>query len=879
MESGVSPYLVRQSSQISGGALGGELHDVVFVLDSSASISANSWELQKQGAINTFYGSNAFLPVNGTVAISIVLFADSAVTEVPLTVLDTPATASALAATISGIAKVGVYTQLAAELRYAVDELRRGAGPNRIIVVSTDLIALDQTSRSLGDQIRTGTGYASGLGATRICTVMIKNDSPCSDPPESTPNDDLRRLANTLDAPAPQPYLDQPIGHFSCAYTATNPPDPSAVLDFVLLCRECGCSVLHVGETDCQPNGVPDVCEPACGVAGAPPLECDPTGDPDGDGIPNATDNCPCNSNPSQVDSDGDGIGDACDTCHDSDGDGYGDPGHPENRCVTDLCPAVPSFDNGDSDGDGIGNACDNCPNHQNANQADFDGDGVGDECDNCRTTPNPRNAVPTDCNGDGQIYLESEQVGKQCDSDGDQVGDACDNCRDFGNPYHQDCNGDNDWNDPGEGLYEQCDADGDGVGDICDPLQIVEWRSVRSHSGGVDRAIILNPTATGNGLSGPTVEPRIGGIQRIQIKFDGAWGMPDSPDTGNIDMIGQYIDDSNEPVVVSYSPTSSRRLPEDPSVLEMEFVPPLPNQGCYRIAIWGDGTVVHQTIIGDNNVYIRGLVGDANSDGQVVLGDALFTKARVNLNSADAPRYDVNLSGGLINLGDAIRVKLEVKSPVPICKCPDPPSSGNVLLVQESLQQTTLLLGSEEASGTLNITPDPVVKSIQVTPGQSFDIDVRVASTGFETAGMQAELLASSDNVFTIAGPGGLGTSVSHHPAFNDNNPSDPSGWDLDDPTGTWDSNQLTGFALKLPGGELTSLTANGPYGTVLTSDPIVEGTSRVMTLNVTVANNNALIGQSYTINLTGLHVFTAEGETSSCIDEAPITVEVVAP
>jgi len=38
----------------------------------------------------------------------------------------------------------------------------------------------------------------------------------------------------------------------------------------------------------------------------------EPDPDADGDGIPNATDNCPCTSNPDQIDADGDGIGDVC---------------------------------------------------------------------------------------------------------------------------------------------------------------------------------------------------------------------------------------------------------------------------------------------------------------------------------------------------------------------------------------------------------------------------------------------------------------------------------------------------------------------------------------------------------------------------------------
>jgi hypothetical protein len=48
--------------------------------------------------------------------------------------------------------------------------------------------------------------------------------------------------------------------------------------------------------------------------------------------------------------------------CVDSDGDGYGDPGHPENTCPTDNCPEIYNPDQEDSDGDNVGDSCDICP-------------------------------------------------------------------------------------------------------------------------------------------------------------------------------------------------------------------------------------------------------------------------------------------------------------------------------------------------------------------------------------------------------------------------------------------------------------------------------------------------------------------------------------
>jgi len=60
-------------------------------------------------------------------------------------------------------------------------------------------------------------------------------------------------------------------------------------------------------------------------------------GDADGDGTPDATDLCPCVSDPGQLDLDGDGVGDSCDP--DDDGDGLADDLDcaPRNGAVTDI--------------------------------------------------------------------------------------------------------------------------------------------------------------------------------------------------------------------------------------------------------------------------------------------------------------------------------------------------------------------------------------------------------------------------------------------------------------------------------------------------------------------------------------------------------------
>ncbi len=163
---------------------------------------------------------------------------------------------------------------------------------------------------------------------------------------------------------------------------------------------------------------------------------CDDCTDTDGDGygnpgFPNNTcpeDNCPDVYNPDQIDSDGDGIGDACDECTDLDGDGYGDPGFPNNTCPEDNCPDVYNPDQLDSDGDGLGNACDNCPFVFNPDQSDFDGDGIGDSCDTCTDWDgdgygNPGFPANT-CPDDNCPFTYNPD---QTDSNGNGIGDACD--------------------------------------------------------------------------------------------------------------------------------------------------------------------------------------------------------------------------------------------------------------------------------------------------------------------------------------------------------------------------------------------------------------------------------------------------------------------
>ena len=160
--------------------------------------------------------------------------------------------------------------------------------------------------------------------------------------------------------------------------------------------------------------------------------------------------------------------------CIDSDGDGYGDPGHPENHCPDDNCPDIFNPDQEDLDDDLVGDSCDNCFEVYNPNQTDTDSDGIGDACDSCTDSDGdgfgdwgfPENTCPTDnC---PSIYNPDQE-----DADADGIGDSCDICTDidgdgFGDPGYpaNTCTEDN---CPTVYNPAQDDFDGDGLGDSCD--------------------------------------------------------------------------------------------------------------------------------------------------------------------------------------------------------------------------------------------------------------------------------------------------------------------------------------------------------------------------------------------------------------------------
>lgn len=261
------------------------------------------------------------------------------------------------------------------------------------------------------------------------------------------------------------------------------------------------------------------------------------------------------------------------------------------------------------------------CTKSFSVTSPDSDGDGTPDCQDGCPSDPNK--IAPGIC-GCGV---------SDTDTDGDSVPDCHDNC-------------------PGLANADQGDRDHNGVGDACEPTRsILHWRSVRTHAGLGALPIELDKATSGNGISGPTAESRTGGIQRIEIVFDGSVALTDG---AAILVVGQTTSAGVPGPLTSYSPDSVSLAAPDTIALVFNSGT-LPDQTCYTLTV--GATTIGENLGGDADCMVRSLAGDVTSSGGITLSDAIAVSVRLGQSVPANPEFDLDCDGS-IALPDALIAK-----------------------------------------------------------------------------------------------------------------------------------------------------------------------------------------------------------------------------
>lgn len=209
-------------------------------------------------------------------------------------------------------------------------------------------------------------------------------------------------------------------------------------------------------------------------------------------------------------------------------------------------------------------------------------------------------------------------------------------------------------------GAYEQIPQDSNAI----------IWRSIKTHTNAGPQAIALHPTASGNGASGPTVEPRQGLPPIIQAHFQ----QPVQIKPGaRIQLVG-YTAFPNGIMSGPFDYSGGTQISMlDDRTVQISMTGFQPDQICLKIDVGpalldADGN----PLTGDTDCLLRILLGDVNGTGDVSIGDALYMKPFMSTTGSPLtnPRCDINLTGE-VNLGDQLLLKSRIRSQSPRALCP----------------------------------------------------------------------------------------------------------------------------------------------------------------------------------------------------------------
>ncbi len=175
--------------------------------------------------------------------------------------------------------------------------------------------------------------------------------------------------------------------------------------------------------------------------------------------------------------------------------------------------------------------------------------------------------------------------------------------------------------------------------------ISIVGFESCRDHGQSVGEACLNIPD------DGSFIESRLGGIERIRVRFSGAVD-PNSWDQSSVvilrlDQFGQSIDLSNVSISLDLIDANATGV--------IEFNPSLPDHARYCVAIQSVVGADGGPLDGDRDRILAALAGDCLADGSVTNADLAYVRVRRGIDpiddqSNDEIRADILTDGRITN-------------------------------------------------------------------------------------------------------------------------------------------------------------------------------------------------------------------------------------
>ena len=159
---------VKESSPASAQAAPTPVNDLVFLVDGSGSIDSNDFAIQIDGITTALQDQN-LIPPDGSFAVSLIQWSDTARVELPRTVLTNQASINSAVATINAISQIGRGTSPHLGINAFTQVLPELTTGTQTLCLSTDGTPSSQT------MLESSASAADAAGVDRLTVLAIED--------------------------------------------------------------------------------------------------------------------------------------------------------------------------------------------------------------------------------------------------------------------------------------------------------------------------------------------------------------------------------------------------------------------------------------------------------------------------------------------------------------------------------------------------------------------------------------------------------------------------------------------------------------------------------------------------------------------------------